>query len=57
MTDIDSATLTGATATITNLLDGTDEVLAVDTTGISIGAVYDSGTGVLSLTGADTVAN
>lgn len=48
--DVDSATLTGMTVTLTNPLDGVAEVLAV-TAGGGIAASYDSGTGVLSLTG------
>ena len=45
------------TVTITNLLDGTDEVLAADTTGTAIVASYDSATGVLTLSGTDTAEN
>ncbi len=48
--------VTGMTVTITNQLNGTDEVLAADTSGTSILASYDSGTGVLTLSGADTAA-
>ena len=54
---MDNANLASATVTITNQLDGAAEVLAANTAGTSIVAAYDSGTGVLSLTGADTVAN
>ena len=57
LSDVDSANLQSLTVTITNLLDGTDEVLAADTTGTSISASYNSGTGVLTLSGADTVAH
>ena len=57
LTDLDSATLASLTVTITNLQDGAFEVLAADTTGTSITASYDSGTGVLTLSGSDTVAN
>jgi hypothetical protein len=57
ITDVDSANLTSLTVSISNLLDGTDEVLAADTSGTSITSSYDSATGVLTLTGADTVAN
>jgi hypothetical protein len=46
-----------ATVTITNLLDGAAESLAANTTGTNITASYNSATGVLSLTGADTPAN
>ncbi len=55
--DTDNANLNSATVTITNQFDGANEILATDTTGTAIAAAYDSGTGVLSLTGADTVAN
>ena len=57
LSDVDDATLVSLTVAITNLLDGADELLAADTTGTSITASYDSGTGALTLTGADTVAN
>ncbi|MCA8836461.1 MAG: hypothetical protein K8963_01220, partial [Proteobacteria bacterium] len=57
LTDLDSANLTSLTVTITNLQDGVLELLAADTTGTSITASYDSGTGVLTLSGSDTVAN
>lgn len=55
--DVDDTNLESATVTLTNLLDATAETLSVDTTGTSITANYDSGTGVLTLTGSDTVAN
>ena len=57
VSDVDSANLTSLTVTITNLLDGANEVLAANTGGTSITASYNSGTGVLTLSGADTVAN
>ena len=42
--------------TTTDLLGGASEILAANTMGTSITANYDdSGTGVLSLTGSDTV--
>ncbi|NER98660.1 MAG: hypothetical protein F6J86_33360, partial [Symploca sp. SIO1B1] len=48
-----------ATVTITNLLDGAAESLSADTTGTNITATYDydSATGILTLSGTDTVAN
>jgi len=49
--DVDSALLTNATVTLTNPLDGINEVLAVTASG-GISASYNSGTGVLSLSGA-----
>ena len=52
-----SPALSSMTVTISNLLDGTAESLAATTTGTNITASYDSGTGVLSLTGTDTAAN
>jgi len=53
----DGANLENATVTITNLQDGAKEVLTVDTSGTSISDSYDTATGVLSLSGSDTVAN
>ena len=55
LSDADNANLASLTATITNLLDGSDEVLSVDTTNTSIQASYSGG--VLTLSGADTVAH
>jgi hypothetical protein len=52
-----STSLTSMTVTISNLLDGAAESLAATTTGTNIVASYNSGTGVLSLTGTDTAAN
>ncbi|MEX2138898.1 MAG: tandem-95 repeat protein [Pirellulales bacterium] len=57
LSDADDANLVSLTVTITNLLDGTSEVLAADTSGTSIIASYDSVTGVLTLSGADTAAH
>ena len=53
----DGANLENATVTITNLQDGANELLTVDTSGTSISFNYNSGTGVLTLSGSDTVAN
>jgi Domain of unknown function (DUF4347)/Bacterial Ig domain/Bacterial cadherin-like domain len=57
LTDTDSANLASLTVTITNLLDGPAEVLSADTTGTTITATFVPGSGVLTLNGADTVAN
>ena len=57
LVDVDGGNLVGLTVTISNLLDGTSEVLTANTTGTSIVAVYDSGTGVLTLSGSDSIAN
>ncbi|MEO6194004.1 MAG: IPTL-CTERM sorting domain-containing protein, partial [Thermoanaerobaculia bacterium] len=57
VTDIDSPTLATLTVTITNLLDTGNETLSTDVTGTSITANYVAATGVLTLTGPDTLAN
>ncbi|HET6789540.1 MAG TPA: DNRLRE domain-containing protein, partial [Aquabacterium sp.] len=51
-----SSTLSSMTVTISNLLNGTAESLDATTTG-SITKSYDSATGVLTLSGTDTLAN
>ena len=54
--DVDSLNLTSATATISGgFLAG--DTLAATTTGTSITASYNSATGVLTLSGSDTVAH
>ncbi|MCO8121379.1 DUF4347 domain-containing protein, partial [Stieleria sp. TO1_6] len=55
LTDVDDATLSSLTITITNLLDGANETLTADTTGTSITASYVAGT--LTLSNIDSVAN
>ena len=57
LSDADDTELQSATVTITNLQDGAAESLAVETTGTNIAAQYDAQTGVLSLTGTDTLEN
>ena len=57
LSDSDSTNLESLTVTITNQFDGSNEILSADTTGTSITASYDSATGVLTLSGTDTVAN
>ena len=58
VTDTDTANLASATVTLTNRPDGVAESLSANTAGTSITAIsYDSSTGVLSLTGSDTVAH
>ncbi len=49
--------LSGMTVTLTNPLDGAAESLTATTTGTNITAAYNSGTGVLTLSGSDTAAN
>jgi hypothetical protein len=58
ISDVDSANLASATITLTNHPDGANETLSVTTAGTGITAsAYNSGTGVLALSGSDTVAN
>ncbi len=57
ISDIDSSNLQSMTVSISNLQDGTAELLAANTSGTSITASYNSSTGVLTLSGTDTVAN
>lgn len=54
--DADSTTLVSASVTLTNALDGADETLALGTAVPGITATFDAGTGVLSLSGAATLA-
>jgi len=55
VTDVDSANLSSLTVTITNLLNGANETLAVNTAGTGISASYSAG--VLTLSGSDTLAH
>jgi len=55
ITDVDDTSLESMTVTITNVVSG--DILDADVSGASIAKSYDSGTGVLSLIGTDTVAN
>lgn len=55
--DVDSAALQSMTVTITNRQNGTAETLGFDTSGTAIAGSYDSGTGILSLTGAASAAD
>src|SRR5204862_2287 len=57
ISDVDSATLQSLTVSITNLQDGANEILAANTAGTAITAAYDSATGVLTLSGGDTLAH
>jgi len=58
VSDVDDTNLESATITLTNRPDGAAESLSVDTTGTTIvAAAYVSGTGVLALSGTDTVAH
>ena len=56
ITDADNTTLVGATIRLTNPLDGLAETLTTDSSGTAISAAYDSGTGLLTLSGEDTLA-
>ncbi|MCP4425025.1 MAG: tandem-95 repeat protein [Chloroflexi bacterium] len=55
LTDIDNTHLQSATVTLTNFPDDAAESLSVTTSGTNIAAGYNSGNGVLSLTGGDTI--
>ncbi len=58
LTDPDNTTLKSATIRITNLRDGSAEILSADPSGtVNITSQYDPATGVLSLTGSDSIAN
>ena len=57
VSDADHAMLQSLVVTIANPLDGALETLAADTTGTSITASYNASTNVLTLSGADTLAN
>jgi Ca2+-binding RTX toxin-like protein len=52
-----ASTIIGATVKITNRLDGVAESLTADPNGTNISATYNFGTGILSLSGSDTIAN
>jgi uncharacterized protein (TIGR03382 family) len=57
VTDLDHANLASLTITISNLLDGALESLSASTGATGIVASYNPATGVLTLTGASSVAN
>ena len=57
VTDADSSNLQSMSISISNLQDGTAEALSANTSGTSITASYNSGTGTLTLSGNDTVAH
>lgn len=56
VSDVDSATLTSATVTISGGFVSGEDVLAFTNTGTITGS-YNPGTGILTLTGTDTLAN
>jgi cyclophilin family peptidyl-prolyl cis-trans isomerase len=57
LTDADQTTVSSAAVAIKAVQDGASERILVDTTGTSITSAYNAGTGILSLSGSDTVAN
>ena len=57
ISDLDGGTLDGLTVSLTNLQDGAAESLSATTTGTAISASYHSGSGVLTLSGVDTLAH
>ncbi|MFK7888897.1 MAG: LamG-like jellyroll fold domain-containing protein, partial [Gammaproteobacteria bacterium] len=56
LVDLDNPNLQSITITITNLLDGADELLSANTAGTAIVASYDSINGVLTLSGDHSLA-
>ncbi|MEM7314683.1 MAG: putative Ig domain-containing protein [Planctomycetota bacterium] len=57
ITDADGTTLASATIRLRGLVDGPDERITIDTDGTSITQSFNDASGVLSLTGEDTIAN
>ncbi len=57
VTDADQTELSSATITLRSTLDVGDESLSVDTAGTSIAAEFTSESGILALTGVDSVTN
>lgn len=57
VTDIDNTTLRSATIQISNLINPQREILSVDVTGTNIKKEFDLLTGLLKLTGTDSVAS
>ncbi len=57
VSDFDDTHLLGATVVQVNRLDGASETLAFSTAGTAISGAYDSGMGVITFTGFDTVAH
>ena len=58
LSDVDNTTIKSATVRIVNLQNGQAEVLSADVSGVSnITSRYDQATGLLTLTGGDSVAN
>ena len=56
VSDVDSPTLAGATVSVSANYQSGQDVLEATTTGTSITAAFNSATGVLTLSGADTLA-
>ncbi|NEP50493.1 MAG: calcium-binding protein, partial [Moorea sp. SIO3C2] len=57
LSDANNTTLVGATVTIANLLNPTEELLTVDNTDTLIAVNFDPNNGILSLSGVDTIQN
>ncbi|MDP1612088.1 MAG: DUF4347 domain-containing protein, partial [Sulfuritalea sp.] len=57
LTDTDSLNMTGATVSISAGFNSAQDLLAASTGGTSISANYNTGTGVLTLSGTDSIAN
>ena len=57
LSDANNTTLVGATVTIANLLNPTEELLTVDNTDTLIAVSFDADNGILTLDGVDTIQN
>ncbi|AOY82242.2 hypothetical protein BJP36_22385 [Moorena producens JHB] len=57
LSDANNTTLVGATVTIANLLNPTEELLTVDNTDTLITVNFDDNSGTLKLEGVDTIQN
>ena len=57
LSDSNNTTLVGATVTIANLLNPTEELLTVDNTDTDITVSFDADNGKLTLDGVDTIEN
>lgn len=53
----DGTQLLGATIAISDIADGSEELLLINTAGTTIGVDYNQATGVMNLYGSDTLAN
>ena len=57
VSDADGDSLVSATIRLRGLIDGVDERISIDTTGSNITQSYNPSTGIMTLTGEDTISN